>query len=297
MAESVEEELEEQKKTQAEIKNAEKKYQNLIDKREELKKGAYLIRDERDTLNKERKAIIDSIKDTRAKRDEYMARIKEHKKKRNEYQKQAKGLIEAKKSKRQKVFKNIGGEIATAKAELDFLDVKRQTTPMNLREENELIDEMRSKKKNLEHLEKMKPEQEELSAEVMTIDEKIDQLFKRADKEHEKVVKLSAESQEFFDEIKKKTLEISHLIKQADKKHEEYMKIMERSGYFHKRAMEMRDKAVALKRVRRTKAREARKVVQDQNVAVKKALDDDDKLDKAADDAVKTLLKKGKIEM
>jgi uncharacterized coiled-coil DUF342 family protein len=297
MAETYEEDQAEQKKQKLEIDNAEKKFQNLISKRDELKEEAFLIRDDRDLLNKERKNSLDSIKDQRAKRDDFVARIREHKRKRNNYQKQAKELIASKKDKRNKIFKNLGGEIESLKAEIDYLDVQRQTTPMNVHKENEIIDEMRDKKKDLAVKEKQLPEQDELSAEVMTIDEKIDQLFKKADSEHEKLVKLSAEAQDIFDEINKKTGEISHLIKQANAKHEEYMKIIDRSGYFHERAMEMRNKVTSMRRERRSKMVEARKVIKKQNIEVKKALEDQKKLDAAADHAVKLLHKKGKIEM
>lgn len=290
-------EEEQRKKAKHEIDNAEKKYKNLLAKRDELKQEAFLIRDERDTLNNERKSTVESIKDLRGKRDEFINRIKEHKKKRNEFQKQAKELIESKKTKRTKVFKNIGGEIEVVKSEIDYLNVKHQTVPMDIQNENALIDEIRTKKKELDRLEKILPEQNELEAEVMTIDEKIDQLFKKADKEHEKVVKLSKESQAIFDEVKKKTDEISHLINQANKKHDEFKKIMDRSGYFHERAMEMRRKVMAMKREQRSQMREARKIIDKQNISVRRALEDEDKLDEAAEDAVKTLFKKGKIEM
>ncbi|UCH89529.1 MAG: hypothetical protein JSV49_02465 [Thermoplasmata archaeon] len=297
MAEEHDEEIEAQKKAQHEIQNAEKKYQSMLAKRDELKEEAFLIRDERDLLNKEKKNIQDSIKDMRGKRDDYINRIKEHKKRRNEYQKQAKELIASKKTARTKIYKNLGGEIETVKSEIDYLNLKHQTVPMKIEDENALIDEIRSKQKNLKRLEEMKPEQDDLETEVMSIDEKIDQLFKRADKEHEKVVKLSSESQGVFDEIKKKSIEISHLINKANQKHDEYRRIMDRSGYYHERAMEMRKKVVGLRRDRRSKIQKARKEIDKQNIKVKQTLEDEKKLDDAADSAVKALLKKGKIEL
>jgi uncharacterized coiled-coil DUF342 family protein len=198
---------------------------------------------------------------------------------------------------RGQIYKNIGGEIESTKAEIEYLDMQRQTRPMDLKKEGEMIDEIRSKRKNLEQLEKILPEQDDLSSEVMTIDEKIDQLFKKADSEQQKLVALSNESQGIFDDIKKKSAEISHLITQANQKHDEYMEIMERSGHFHERAMEMRGKVVALKREQQSKVRAARQEIKKQNVKVKKALEDKKRLDAAADEAVKALRKKGKIEM
>ena len=297
MVEPDNEDQEAQKQAKREIDNAEKKFQNLITKRDELKQEAFMIRDERDSLNKQRKEIVDSIKEMREKRDGYVERIRKHKQRRNDFQKQAKELISAKKTKRQKIYKNIGGEIESTKAEMEYLDMQRQTVPMKLSKENEMLDEIRSKKKNLEHLEKLLPEQEDLSSEVMTIDEKIDQLFKKADTEHAEVVKLSEESNTIFDEIKKKSSEIRHLITQADQKHEEYKDIIERSGHFHERAMEMRDKVMALRRERKEKYRKAKKEIDDQNLKARRALTDEARLDAAADEAVKALLKKGKIEM
>jgi hypothetical protein len=91
--------------------------------------------------------------------------------------------------------------------------------------------------------------------------------------------------------------EVSVLINEANKKHEKYLKIRERANNFHIKAMEMRAKVLEMKKAKRNEIEEAKKVIRDQNIAVRKALDDEDELEKAAKASVEKLLKEGKVEM
>jgi uncharacterized coiled-coil DUF342 family protein len=99
------------------IKNAEKKYQSLIEKRNELNQIANQIRDERDMLNKKRNELKDSIDACKKERDKLVAKMREHKEKRNQYQQQAKELIDAKRKKKGDVQKNLPLRVEEIKAE------------------------------------------------------------------------------------------------------------------------------------------------------------------------------------
>jgi hypothetical protein len=65
----------------------------------------------------------------------------------------------------------------------------------------------------------------------------------------------------------------------------------------HQKATEMREKLMAMRNLKRDEIREARQQLKEQNRAVKDALYDKKKLEKAAEDALETLLKKGKVEI
>ena len=74
---------------QEQLKNAEKKYQSLIEKRNELNDIAKLVREERDMLNEKRKEIIELMKKNKEERNELVSKMKEHK----EYTNQIKRAI------------------------------------------------------------------------------------------------------------------------------------------------------------------------------------------------------------
>jgi hypothetical protein len=59
----------------------------------------------------------------------------------------------------------------------------------------------------------------------------------------------------------------------------------------------MREKIIEIRKEKRMEKMEELKAIRDVNLAVKKALDDVSKKDKAAEEALQMLLKKGKIEI
>jgi uncharacterized coiled-coil DUF342 family protein len=118
-----------------------------------------------------------------------------------------------------------------------------------------------------------------------------------ADEEHKKVVALSNQAQEIHDRITLIIKSVSHLVAEANKNHEAYVKLKERADAYHQKAVEMREKLMAMRNEKRDEIREARKRIKEQNIEVKKALYDKGKREKAADDALEILLKKGKVEI
>ena len=59
----------------------------------------------------------------------------------------------------------------------------------------------------------------------------------------------------------------------------------------------MRDKVLTIRGAQRAEQREARELLRNQNRSVRRALYDEKKLDEAADQAVKALLQKGRVEI
>ena len=92
---------------QEQLKNSEKKYQSLIEKRNELNDIARLVREERDMLNDKRKELKETMEKDKKKRDELVSKMKLHKERRTKLQQKAKDLIKAKHKKKGDVKRNL----------------------------------------------------------------------------------------------------------------------------------------------------------------------------------------------
>ena len=84
------EDVSKKKQELEQLRNAEKKYQSLIGKRNELNDIARVIREERDLLNEKRKELREQMDENKKKRDGLVSKMKKHKELRNEYQRQKK---------------------------------------------------------------------------------------------------------------------------------------------------------------------------------------------------------------
>lgn len=284
------------KKSKSELDIAEIKYRSLLDKRDEANAEASVPKDERNTLNAQKRELIDEMQELKKKRDSLVAEMRKHKSKRNELQKRAKELIGLRKGKKRDFKTSLPVEIDNMRLEIHKLQMRQETTALSLPKENELIDAVRVKKKDLDELEEVYEEQKKLILEMEGVDDTITEFFKKADEEHEMVVKLSNAAQEIHETIVVQIKEISHLIAESDKKHKEFLKIRERADHYHNRAQEMREKILSERKEKRKEMAEARRVLKDQNLAAHKALFDEEKLDEDAAKALETLLTKGRVE-
>ena len=94
------------KKESEQIRDAEKKYQSYLAKRNELNDMAKVLREERDMIHNSRKDLKEKIDNIKKERDELVSKMRHHKEIRNKLQETAKKLIEAKQKKKGEVFKN-----------------------------------------------------------------------------------------------------------------------------------------------------------------------------------------------
>jgi uncharacterized coiled-coil DUF342 family protein len=285
------------KKTRKHLEDAEKRYQSMIEKRDELHKEGNLLKEERDALHAQKRDTVDEIKTLKDERAELVEVMRSHKSRRDQAQNEAKRLIARKRGKSQEIYQDLSGQIDDLETELKIMDYEYQTKPLTMEEENEHLDKIREKYTKLVQLKKLNPKHEVLLGEIDDINERITGLFKLADDEHKEVDKYYKKSQKVHEKIQTLNEGIQHLVDEANKKHAEFLKINERSNHFHKRAMEMRGKILSIRRERKEVITEARKVVDDINLGVKQKFEDEDVLDQAADDAIKKLKSKGKINL
>ncbi|MCJ7572245.1 MAG: hypothetical protein MUO82_10295 [Candidatus Thermoplasmatota archaeon] len=275
------------------LKDAEKKYQSYIQKRNELNDMAKVVREERDMIHASRKGLKTEIEKVKKERDELVEKMRQHKKIRNKYQEEAKKLIEAKRKKKGAVFKNLPIRVEELKADFQMLEYRQETEPMSPQEENELIEKIRSKREEYErtkiHLEKQK----EVEIDISDKDKAIDELFKKADEEHKLVQKYYDENQKKHERYIKLVNEMSVSIAEANKKHDQYLELRQEAQKTHDKAFEMKSKMIGIKDKRRKRFQEAKQAIKEQNIMARKATMDVKKLDEIAEESV-DLLKKGK---
>ena len=272
-----------------EIKNAEKKFQTLIEKRNELNQVAKQFREERDLLNEKRKELKAEMDKLKKEREKLVVKMKEHKEKRNLYQQQAKALIGAKLKKKGEVIKNLPLRVEEVKADIQMLEYEQETAIMNTRKENKLIDQIKEKRREFSEIKKQMEKQHLIEVDLSDTDKGITELFQKADKEHEKVQKYYNESQQKHQEYKKLVYEIATLIGEANKKHKKYIEMREEAQSNHEKALEMRSKIISVKKERFKQFQENREILRNQNLKAQKELLDKDKLEKAAEQSVEAL--------
>ena len=142
------------KKEIEQLKDAEKKYQAYISKRNELNDMAKIVREERDMIHNSRKDLRETIDKVKKERDELVSKMKHHKEMRNKFQEEAKKLIEARRKKKGEVFKNLPLRVEELKADIQMLEYRQETVPMNPAEENELIEKIREIRKDFKRTKK-----------------------------------------------------------------------------------------------------------------------------------------------
>lgn len=290
-------ETSQKKQEQEQLKNSEKKYQSLIEKRNELNQFAKLIREERDMLNNKRNEMRDTLKNNKKERDELVTKMRQHKEKRNQLQEQAKQLIDAKRKKKGDIIRNLPLRVEELKADIQMLEYRQETIPMSSQEENELIDNIRTKKDEYNHLKKQMDKQKLIETDLSDTDQTITELFKKADEEHEKVQQYYQESQKKHKEYMKLVNEVAASINESNKKHKKYVEIRDEAQRYHEKAIEMRSKIISIKQDRKKRWEESKQLIRDQNIKARKLVMDKEKLDKAADDSVSALKKGQKISL
>lgn len=276
---------------------AEKKYRSHIEERDKLNEQVRALVEEKKILYQQKDKIFEDLGKLKQKKKELAELLQKHKANRNEFQSKAKDLINEKRKK----TKNIKGrkmqDLDSLEKELEYLIKKQETSTLSIEQENELIDDIRKKAKQLGILMGEAHKNESIQKDVETLDDSIDQLFKSADEEHAEVIRLAAEIHAMQDEMTNHINEVAHVLSEIKKKQELIDKIRAAADDYHKKALAMREKVVTVKKERWKEIQEGRRVLEDHHRKVRKELDDQKKLDAAAELAVQDLFKKGRIEL
>jgi chromosome segregation ATPase len=160
-----------------------------------------------------------------------------------------------------------------------------------------LLESLRTARDELVELDGLQREHQEVLRGVGELDAAIDDHFQRAEVEHQEVLRLSELVQEVRRDLEEKQDELSILTAEANRIHGLFRKVRERADHYHQRAMEMRKEVITIKRARRRENVEGRVLMKEQKAAVREALEDEEELDQAVDNAIATLRKGGKLEL
>jgi phosphoserine phosphatase len=285
------------KKTISELQSAEEKLSALLNKRDEINEQAFVLRSERDSLNDRKRTVREALAAARDQRDAIVAEMRLHKAKRDELQKKAKALIAVRKDIKGEPQADLRGGTRAIERQIRDMEMKHQTTPMSVADEKEFLEGIKAKANELAKMRKVLADQDKVDKEARGVDKSIDELFRQADKEHEEVVRLSDESQKFHDEASSLFKEMKTLSETADKKHQEFIKTKEEADAAHQKAMELREKVLEVRNAKRAERMEERTAVREVNVTARRVLDDKHRKEQVADEALRTLLKGGKIQI
>jgi len=285
------------KKKIDELRSAEEKFQSLVTKRDELSQQAQAIRVERDALNDKKKELRGYLDDLRDQRRSLSSKVGNHKKKRDDLQLKAKSMIAMKQKLRSGMNKEARMSLTDKKREMHRLEMEQQTIPVPIEEEAELVKKIRNLYKQISELEGLVKEQKEIQLSVQEIDDTIDEAFKLANSEHQHLMLYVNERREIDSKLDTVVNDIGIVIAAADKKHQEFIELREAADAQHNKARDLRDKILEIRATKRAERDEQRRDLAEVNASVRKELLDKDKLDKAADSALKQLLSKGKIEL
>lgn len=290
---------EEVKQVKTQLVSAEKTFQKMLEKRNLLNDQARERRSERDSVNEQKKALVAQMRALQGERDAANAEARSHRDRRNEFQKQAKDLLEIKKRTRAAQGEGRGymGKVRELEREIKDLEFKQQSTAMSIAKENELLKKLGELRKELEEARVKYSEESKLLENVKDLDAKIDELFRAADDEHAKVVEIGNRAQTAHNGIEPILKELRMLDQLGEQKHQEFVALRQQADEIHAKMTEAREKVVGLRDQRGGIFRERRQIIEDQNKAAREALGDPEKLDEAADEAVKLLLEKKRIQL
>ena len=288
-----------QKKPKSEVKLAEERFQNCIDKRNAFNEEARTIRDERNSLHDQRNKVMKEVLKYRKKMEVNKKAKTKHIKSRDSAMSKVKQLNELKQKKRKgrKGAKSVKDTVQAIISEILATENRLETTEMTIAKEREVLEKLSILRRSLTDQQKTLTTHEHLHSEVKELDEEIGTAISQSNEQHDEVVKLAKLNKDLYKKNKELMKEAHHLSSEANKKHEEFIFIRKKADHQHAKAMEMLETL----RTHRKTAREERqarwRVVKDHRKNIKKELYDPDKLESVADDALQELMSGGKISL
>jgi len=286
------------RKSLSELEHAEIKLEDLIGRRDLLNEEARILRQERDLVHEKKREVSAQVRDQKGRRAEFIGEARAHRQARNGLQAKAKEFIEVRRRLRAHgTGASVREELRAVKRQVSEMEMRQQTATLTLSEENKLLDALKAKAQRLRELESLKGDEDKLSKEVKDIDASITDLFATADREHLASLEWSEKARRMDAEIEALLTTIATLAAEGDQRHEAFLEARGKADEVHAKIVEMREKVLAERGARRAEAREARDAIRAQNRSVRTALDDQRKLDQSADEALRALFQKGRVEI
>ena len=279
------------------IRNLQDKFHGLLDQRNEFNDLARAARDGRDLLNGQRREKAKEIDDQKTARDRKNEEMKQFKDLRNSYQDQAKALIAQRKGKAGAIEKSVPLQVRKLKNDIQQALERQETTVLEPAKEKALVDDVRRKRVELAALEAEMGKQKAASVDLSDTDAAIDELFKKADEEHEKVIAIQRTANEHHDKFVAAVKEVRVISAEADKKHHEFIALKTKADDYHNKAMELREKVMAVRGERAADYAARKKEIGDVNSRARQNVSDPKAIERASESALDALKKGGKISL
>jgi len=216
-----------QQRTQ-QITELNQKISVLKGQREKLKAEAEGLAKERDRINEQIKHLNAEIFELKNERNNLNVEVKTLKQKRNEMQ--AKVRIKIEEAKRlNEELKALGKRktrksISTIQKEIDAIEWKIQTNPLDLQEEKALVEKVKSLEAQLATLRRF----EQISQKLLELRAEIKALETEGKFCHEKLTDSAKKSQELHEKMIAKIKELNKVKAEADDFHKQFVTVKER---------------------------------------------------------------------
>ena len=279
------------------VRNLQDKFNNLLDQRNQYNDLAKKARDDRDLLNESRRVKSIEIEEHKTARDAANEVMRTHKELRNAYQDQAKALIAEKKGKAGAIERSLPLQVRKLRNDMQGLMEQQQTTILSASKEKVLVEKIRDLWLELKSKEQELQKQKAVEVDVGDTDATIDSLFAKADEEHGHVVAALKEASAHHEKFIAGVKEIRILVSEANKQHAGFVAYKTKADECHHKAMEMREKVMAVRNERKAEFDARRKEVQEVNQVARRNVADPRALDRLKDQALDELKKGGKITL
>lgn len=279
------------------VRNLQDKFNSLLDQRNLLNDQGKAARTDRDLLNEQRRTKSIAIEEHKVQRDAANEQMRVHKELRNAYQDQAKALIDQKKGKTGAIERSLPLKVRKLRNDLQAAVEQQQTTELTIAKERVLVEKIREMWLELKGLETEMAKQKTVAAELTGADADIDALFAKADAEHAEVSKWMKTAQEHHEKFIAGVKEIRILVAESNKKHTEFIACKTKADEYHNKAMELREKVMAIRGERKAQFDAQRKEIQEVNQTARRNVADPRAIESYKDNALEQLKKGGKITL
>lgn len=285
------------RKSVSELEKAEIKLESLVERRTAFNDEANVLRQERDLVHAKKRELTARLREVKGARSALVGEARARRATRDELQGKAKSLIEVRRKMRGRTRSSVGEEVRGLRRQIKDMEMRQQTASLTLSEENKLLTATKAKVAQLKELETLKLEEDKVARDVKDLDAEITGLFAEADREHDAARDLSERAHALDEEIDALLGTVSALADEGSAKHEAYLEARAKADEIHAKVVEMRDKVLSERSAKRAELREGRELVRRQNQSVRRTLLDEKKLEESADEALRALLQKGRVEI
>ena len=204
------------------------------DKRNAIHNEVKNLRKEAANIKEKRDALNEQVQELKKLRDEAKIRRKKKRDKTSELKEKLRGLTE----------KRPEGNLQHIEREIEKIDWKIQTTSLPLKEEEELINQVRQLEAQLSVQKRIKKVKEEL-LELRTEEKNLEIEAKTL---HEKLSELAEQSQKFHEQMLETLDKARKLQVEADDAHQKYVETKQQAQKQHQKCVELLEKLRAFER-------------------------------------------------